>query len=176
MIWLLLTALALGGLGLWFLIRAGRVRRKTALPVGRVTYADTGAWDRCERPLFSNRHRLTGKPDYLVRSREGVVPVEVKSGPAADQPYPSHVLQLAAYCLLVEEQEGQMPPYGIVKYKDRAFEVDYTPALRAEVLAALEAMRGDLHARNVDRSHEEPARCRGCGYRERCERRLDVGD
>jgi CRISPR-associated exonuclease Cas4 len=176
MIWLLLVALALGGLGLWLLIRAGRVRRKTALPVGRVTYADTGAWDRCERPLFSNRHRLTGKPDYLVRSREGVIPVEVKSGPAPNQPYPAHLLQLAAYCLLVEEQEDHTPPYGIVKYDDRSFEVDYTPALRAEVLATLDAMRHDLHAHDVNRSHEEAGRCGGCGYRERCEQRLDGGE
>jgi CRISPR-associated exonuclease Cas4 len=170
--WLLLAALALGGLGLWLLIRAGRIRRETALPVGRVTYADTGAWDRCERPLFSGRHRLTGKPDYLVRSRQGVVAVEVKSGRAPDQPYPAHVLQLAAYCLLVEEQEGRAPPYGIVKYDDRSFEVDYTPALRAELLTTLDAMRHDLHARDVDRSHEEPGRCRGCGYHEWCEQWL----
>jgi CRISPR-associated exonuclease Cas4 len=170
--WLLLVALVLGGLGVWLLIRAGRLRRKTALPVGRVTYADTGAWDRCERPLFSSQQRLTGKPDYLVRTREGVVPVEVKSGMAPDQPYPAHVLQLAAYCLLVEEQEGRAPPHGIVKYDNRSFEMDYTPALRAELLTTLDAMRHDLRARDVDRSHDEPGRCQGCGYRERCEQRL----
>jgi CRISPR-associated exonuclease Cas4 len=170
--WLLLVALVLGGLGVWLLIRAGRLRRKTALPVGRVTYADTGAWDRCERPLFSSQQRLPGKPDYLVRTREGVVPVEVKSGMAPDQPYPAHVLQLAAYCLLVEEQEGRAPPHGIVKYDNRSFEMDYTPALRAELLTTLDAMRHDLRARDVDRSHDEPGRCQGCGYRERCEQRL----
>jgi CRISPR-associated exonuclease Cas4 len=170
--WLLLVALVLGCLGVWLLIRASRLRRKTALPAGRVTYADTGAWDRCERPLFSSQQRLAGKPDYLVRTREGVVPVEVKSGMAPDQPYPAHVLQLAAYCLLVEEQEGRAPPHGIVKYGNRSFEVDYTPALRAELLATLGAMRHDLRARDVDRSHDEPGRCQGCGYRERCEQRL----
>ena len=101
-----------------------------------------------------------------------MVPVEVKSGAAPEQPYESHVLQLAAYCLLVEEQEGRAPPHGILKYDDRAFEIDYTPALRAELLDALDAIRHDLHARNVDRSHDEPARCGGCGYRQRCEQRL----
>ncbi len=170
--WLLLLAFVLGGLGLWLFIRAGAVRRQTGLPVGRVAYVDTGAWDRCERPLFSNRYRLTGKPDYLVRGRQGIVPVEVKSGAAPEQPYASHVLQLAAYCLLVEEQEGRLPPYGILKYDDRAFAVDYTPALRATLLRTLDAIRRDLHARDVDRSHHDPGRCQGCGYRDRCEQAL----
>jgi CRISPR-associated exonuclease Cas4 len=170
--WLLLAALALGALGLWLLVRAGSARRQTGLPAGRVTYVDTGAWDRCERPLFSNRHRLTGRPDYLVRGREGLIPVEVKSGTAPQQPYPAHLLQLAAYCLLVEEQEGRAPAHGILKYRDRAFEVDYTPALRDELLSTLDAMRRDLSARSVDRSHQEAERCQGCGYRDRCDQCL----
>jgi CRISPR-associated exonuclease Cas4 len=170
--WLLLAAVVLGSLGLWLLMRSGAARRKTGLPLGRVTYVDTGAWDRCERPLFSNQHRLTGRPDYLVRVREGLVPVEVKSGAAPGQPYPAHVLQLAAYCLLVEEQEGRLPPYGILKYEDRAFELDYTPVLRAELLRTLDAIRHDLRAGSVDRSHDDPARCQGCGYREHCDQRL----
>jgi CRISPR-associated exonuclease Cas4 len=170
--WLLLVALVFGGLGLWLWIRSRVVRRETGLPAGRVTYVDTGAWDRCDRPLFSSRYRLTGRPDYLVRSQDDVVPVEVKSGAAPEQPYPAHVLQLAGYCLLVEEQEGRAPPHGILKYGDRAFEIDYTPALRAELLRSLDAIRRDLHARDVDRSHDEPARCQGCGYRNRCDQRL----
>lgn len=170
--WLLLIALILSGLGLWLLIWARAARRGTGLPEGRVTYVDTGAWDRCERPLFSDRHRLTGRPDYLVQSKEGVIPVEVKSGAAPRQPYRAHLLQLAAYCLLVEEQEGREPPHGILKYDDRAFEIEYTPALRSALLDTLEAIRKDLHARDVGRSHDEARRCQGCGYREQCEERI----
>jgi CRISPR-associated exonuclease Cas4 len=169
---LFLLALVLGGLGLWLLLRASAGRKAAGLPVGRVTYADTGAWDRCEQPLFSRAQRLAGRPDYLVRSGAAVVPVEVKSGLAPRQPYAAHLLQLAAYCLLVEEQEGRAPPYGILKYEDQAFEIAYTPALRAELLAALAAMRRGLGADNVNRSHEQPERCRGCGYREQCDQRL----
>jgi CRISPR-associated exonuclease Cas4 len=169
---MLLAALILGVMGLWLLIRAGRVRRQTGLPVGRVTYVDTGAWGRCERPLFSNQHRLTGRPDYLVQKGRDLIPVEVKSGAAPQQPYAAHILQLAAYCMLVEDQEGRAPPHGILKYDDRAFEVDYTPGLRSELLNALEQVRRDLEAREVHRSHDEPRRCQGCGYRDRCEERL----
>ena len=169
---LFLVALIVAGLGLWLLLRARAGRRETGLPVGRITYVDTGAWDRCERPLFSRRHRLTGRPDYLVRTPDGVIPVEVKSGAGPEQPYAAHLMQLAAYCLLVEEQESQTPPRGILKYADKAFEVDYTPALRAQVVEMLQEMRRGLEASDVDRSHDEPRRCLGCGYRDRCEQRL----
>jgi CRISPR-associated exonuclease Cas4 len=172
MAWLLLATLALAALGSWLLFRARTMWHQSGLPVGRVTYVDTGALDRCERPLFSSRYQLTGRPDYLVRNRKGLVPVEIKSGAAPDQPFSAHILQLAAYCLLVEEQEGRSPPYGILQYRDRAFEIEFTPGLRAQLLANLEALRGDLFARDVSRSHNDPARCRSCGYRAHCDQRL----
>ena len=172
MAWLLLAGLVLAGVGLWLLLRSGAARREAGLPAGRVTYVDTGAWDRCERPLFSARHRLTGRPDYLVQGREGVIPVEVKSGATPHQPYLGHVLQLAAYCLLIEDQDGRPPPYGILKYNNRAFEIDYTPALRSRLLETLDALRQDLGQAEVDRSHDELPRCASCGYRERCNQRL----
>jgi CRISPR-associated exonuclease Cas4 len=170
--WLLVAAVLFAGLGLWLLWRAGLARGSSGLPAGRVTYVDTGAWDRCDRPLFSAEHQLAGRPDYLVATRRGTIPVEVKSGNVGSGPYPAHVLQLAAYCLLVEEQEGQAPPHGILKYADRAFEVEFTPALCERLLQTLVHMRHDLHASDVDRSHEGPGRCRGCGYRPRCDQSL----
>jgi len=169
---LLVACVLLAGLGVWLLVRSAAMRRDAGLPAGRVTYVDTGAWKRTERPLFSNEHMLTGRPDYLVRVREGVVPVEVKSGAAPAQPYEAHILQLAAYCLLVEETEARAVPYGIVKYDDRAFEIEYTPALRAHLLDTLDAMRRGMGARDVGRSHEDPRRCGGCGYRDGCDERL----
>jgi len=100
--WLIFLAFALAGAGLWLFWRAWARQQQSGLPPGRLIYVDTGAWNRCERSLFSNEHRLTGRPDYLVTGREGIVPVEVKSGAAPAAPYAAHVLQLAAYCLLVE--------------------------------------------------------------------------
>lgn len=172
MTWLLCLALSLGALGLWLLVRSGVARRHSGLPQGRVTYVDTGAWKRWERPLFSERYRLTGRPDYVVHTQSGQIPVEVKSGRAPRQPYPGHLLQLAAYCLLLEEAEGKLPPYGILKYDDRAFEVDYTADLRSALLNLLGDMRRDLSMRDVDRSHDDPARCKGCGYRNQCGQQL----
>jgi len=137
-----------------------------------VIYADTGAWSRCRRPLFSPRHLLTGRPDYLVDDGKTKIPVEVKSTSCPSGPYRSHVLQLAAYCLLVEEEYGQPPPYGIIKYRDQTYAVEYTDQLRAELLGVLHEMRRNLAATDVSPSHANPNRCRSCGYREECGERL----
>lgn len=161
--------LALGLLLLWL---AQRGWARSGLPQGRVVYTDTGGWNRLERPLFSRQSLLTGKPDYLIADGADVIPVEVKSSRAPAQPYPSHLLQLAAYCLLVEECYRRRPPYGIVKYADRAFEVEYTPELEDQLLTILECMRTDLTDGNAPRSHEEPRRCQACGYRRWCEQGL----
>ncbi len=162
--------LALGLLLLW-LTQRGHAR--SGLPPGRVIYTDTGGWNRLERPLFSREFLLTGKPDYLVADGDDVIPVEVKSRRAPAQPYPSHILQLAAYCLLVEECYRRRPPYGIIKYADRAFEVDYTPELEDELLATLDDMRADLAEDDAPRDHDEPARCQSCGYYQHCEQVID---
>jgi CRISPR-associated exonuclease Cas4 len=158
--------------GLLLLRRVHRLHEQTGLPQGRVIYADTGAWNRCEKALFSRRYLLTGKPDYLVDDGGTKIPVEVKSTLSPPGPYRSHALQLAAYCLLVEEEYGQPPPYGIIKYRDQTHAVEYTAQLRAQLLSLLAEMRQDLAADDVGPSHANPNRCQSCGYRDECEERL----
>jgi CRISPR-associated exonuclease Cas4 len=157
----------------WLLFWSSRLRGSSGLPAGEVLYADTGAWGRPERPLFSARLQLTGKPDYLVRTGAEIVPVEVKSGRApAGGAHPGHVLQLAAYCALVAEAYGQRPTYGLIKYVDQLWRVPFTPALEQELWAVLADMRADAEADEVDRSHTTPARCVACGLRDACAERL----
>ncbi len=164
---LLIVALVL----LW---RSRSKREETGLPEGRVIYDDTGAWQECPRPLFSRRHLLTGKPDYIVAQGEDLIPVEVKPRRSADQPYDSDVLQLAAYCLLIEDNFGKVPPYGIIKYSRATFAIEYTPQLRRQLLDTIVNMRRDLMAEGVRPSHDSPRRCHACGHREHCEESLNA--
>lgn len=161
-------ALALIILALILFWQSGRARRAAGLPGGRIIYTDTRAWGKNEKPLYVNALGLTGKPDYLVRQGGHIIPVEVKSGRAPGSPYDSHIYQVAAYCLLVERVYGERPPYGIIHYPDRDFAIDYTPELEKSLLALLDEMRRDSRRQNVERSHQTPARCRGCGYRSIC--------
>jgi CRISPR-associated exonuclease Cas4 len=171
MTWFLFwLGLALLGGALWLLLRARRGQQQSGLPQGRLIYADTGRWSAVAQPYFSPRYRLTGKPDYLIDGDDGLVPVEVKhtAAPAGGQAYASHIMQLAAYCLLVEEAHGQAPPYGLIRYKDATVRIDYTAAMRSRLLETLDELRASRSQDEVKRSHRDPARCRACGVRHAC--------
>ena len=175
----ILFVLALAAaLALFVLARAQRER--AGLPVSaRVVYADTGAWRKVERPLFSRRYGLTGKPDYVLEDRGSMIPVEVKPNRTAPTPREADVMQLAAYGLLIEETLGQgrdTPPYGLLKYRDAVFQVDFTEDLLVRLTDLMDAMRHDAAAREVVRSHAEPRRCRACGYRAECGQALGEND
>jgi CRISPR-associated exonuclease Cas4 len=169
---MLYLALFLFVLALLFLFQGNRQRRESGLPGGRVVYTDTRAWGEVEKPLFWAELGLTGKPDYLVEREGRIIPVEVKSGRTPEAPYDSHIFQVAAYCLLVEKTYGKRPPYGIIHYPNRDFAVDYTPALESALLDELAEMRRDEVRTNVQRSHEDAARCRKCGFRKVCDQSL----
>jgi CRISPR-associated exonuclease Cas4 len=162
------------------LIYARRAARQSGLPAGQVVYSDTGGWEKVEHPLLSRRYGLVGKPDYLVSVREGnramLIPVEVKSRRGQRTPdataAPHHILQLATYCLLVEDVHNVRPPYGLLRYADATIRIDYTDELRAAVLQTADAIRRGRHAADVHRDHDDPARCRPCGYRHACDEAL----
>lgn len=160
--------------GLIALAWSRSARAGAGLPGGEVIYIDTRAWGAVEKPLFSDAYRLVGKPDYLVKeTRRAAVPVEVKSSNApGDGPRAGHILQLAAYCLLVEETTGKRPEHGIIKYADKAFSIENTDALRAALLDALDEMRGAVSAGRAGRSHSDARRCARCGYRHACDESL----
>ena len=159
-------------IAMWLLFRSGQTRKSAGLPGGRVIYADTRGWGPVEKPLFDPVLGLTGKPDYLVSQAQKIIPVEVKSSRVREAPFDEHIFQLAAYCLLVERVHGTRPPYGILHYPNRTYAVDYTPGLESALLDLLAEMRRQDRRASVDRSHEAPARCRGCGYRTICDQRL----
>ena len=151
---------------------SSRQRKQAGLPGGRIIYTDTRAWGEVEKPLYDAQLGLTGKPDYLVEQNGQIIPVEVKSGKAPAAPYDSHIFQVAAYCLLVQRGMGKRPPYGIIHYTDRDFAVDYTDELENRLLDTLAEMRRDEVRTSVARSHESPARCNRCGYRDLCDQKL----
>ncbi len=154
----------------WLLAR--HLQRASGLPRGRVVYADPGLWGRVEKPLFDSALGLTGKPDYLVSIGQTLIPVEVKSGWAPSAPYDSHVLQVAAYCLLVESSKGITPPYGLIRYRNRTFSVEFNETLRERVLDMITLIQTQKERGQPERSHNEPNRCARCGFRTSCDQRL----
>ena len=143
---------------------------RTGLPARSILYADVGSTFPQRAALISRRFRLSGKPDYLVRVKDGVAPVELKSSrsPSSGRPYEGHLFQLAAYCLLVEDVFRVSVPYGLVRYEDRSIRVDYTPSLRASLLVLLDEMRTAKRDGECHINHSQPSKCRSCGFRSDC--------
>ena len=168
----ILLAILLALMAVAFFWLSSRMRTQTGLPAGRIVYADPGLWGKVEKPLYDPLTHLVGKPDFLVKEDDLIIPVEMKSGWAPDAPRDSHVFQLAAYCLLVERSMGVRPPYGLIRYRNRTFAVDYTPELQHQLLDLLEEVRSADRQREVARSHEQPGRCEACGFKGDCTQKL----
>jgi CRISPR-associated exonuclease Cas4 len=148
--------------GIAELARRGQQRR-----AGELLRADLP--DRPGIVLRSPHFRIAGRPDELRVLPDGRwVPVELKtrSTPARGPPA-SHRVQVAAYCLLVEETTGRAPPYGLLRYGDGGeFRLEWTPEVRRHLLD----LRRELDAPYDGRARPSPGRCAGCAWRRSCDR------
>lgn len=168
--WLFLAMLVVL-FGLW--TRSRRLQQQSGLPEGDVIYTDTGTWFPNKELLRAEEYCLSGRPDYLVKQPGGsLIPVELKSGRSPGAPREGHVLQLAAYCLLVQESYGKRPEYGILQYEDNAYAIDYSDDLEEDLLDLIAEMREASFAGELERDHDEVSRCLGCGVRRTCHQRL----
>ncbi|RLF40482.1 MAG: CRISPR-associated protein Cas4 [Thermoplasmata archaeon] len=146
------------------------IKQRYSIQKGEIKYVDI------HKPgelLFSSKYRLTGKPDYIVRQKDYLIPVEVKTGLHL-QPEKNHVMQLAAYCQLVEESYHRFTPYGILVYYDtgRQFTIPFDPKLRFELENTLKEMRRVIKTKKVVRNHDSPERCRRCSMNKYCTQKL----
>lgn len=130
---------------------------------------------RVRRQFVAWDYGVTGRPDYLVYHGGHPIPVLLKSGkaPNSDYPHDSHVAQIIALCLVIQITKNMDPPYGIIRYDDRTFEVDYTPVAFESLQEVLEEIRHERRQTTPPaRSHEERRRCVACRHRSICEERL----
>ena len=117
--------------------------------------------------LRSSRLGLVGRPDHLLRSGDALIPVEQK--PSARRLQPSHVLQVAAQCLLVEEAYGVRPPYGVVALSGGIEErVPFTSTLERQLLATMAEMREFLATGAEPGARWVAPKCRACAYQQVC--------
>lgn len=142
-------------------------RRNLGLPEGELVYEDA---DGQGEILSSAQYPLVGKPDYVVRLADGrLVPVELKlTVRNATAPYKNHEIQIAAYCLILEEYAEQAPTHGILRYADRELLIDYTPALRRRVLLLLDEMSACDEDHQPELQGQRATKCRVCTFQPTC--------
>ena len=122
--------------------------------------------------LFSTRYGLKGKPDAILRTPNGLAPIERKHSRAPRRPHDSDVIQAAAYCLLIEDNYGETPLFMRIHYADTWFDVPFTDKHRQWVLQVSERLRAARTKDNCGRSHSMPAKCRSCAQRPNCNQAL----
>ncbi|MBU4070826.1 MAG: CRISPR-associated protein Cas4, partial [Candidatus Thermoplasmatota archaeon] len=135
-----------------------------------ITYIDTN--DRKPKLFFSEKYGLAGRPDYVLMVDEEHIPVEIKTGRVPKGPLFSHILQVAAYCILIEEEFGVPPSHGVIKYGNMESDIEYDSALKELVVSKLGEMRGLMKNGNVHRNHNKPGKCRNCSRRGICPEKL----
>ena len=124
------------------------------------------------RLFVSEKNGLRGRPDYIVVQGDSHIPVEVKTGRTPRGPLFSHIVQLGAYCLLIEENYGKAPPHGVLRYEKAEHEIEYNMDSKNLVLAKLKEMRAALAAGIAHRNHNRPGKCLGCSRRSVCPEKL----
>lgn len=120
-------------------------------------------------PLWSERLGLIGKADVVEFAADGTpYPVEYKHGYRRQRRHDE--LQLVAQALCLEEMTGKPVPVGAIYHHSsrRRREVRIDDTLRAEVIAAAEAVRAMLRAGKLPAPAND-ARCRECSLIERCQ-------
>jgi CRISPR-associated exonuclease Cas4 len=141
--------------------------RALDLPEGELVYEDI---DGLGEALVSEQVPLLGKPTYVVKQADGrLTPIEVKNTELKElKPASQHILQIAAYCLILEDYAELPPLYGIVRYSDREFEVEYTPALRKKVIRVLEEMALCNEQQPPPLQKQKVTKCRACIFQPIC--------
>jgi CRISPR/Cas system-associated exonuclease Cas4 (RecB family) len=119
--------------------------------------------------LVDETRRLRGRPDYLLRHRKGLIPVEAKPLRTSKTLYESDRLQIATYLMLVRATSPDaFAGFGIVRYRDTTFRVYLTEELEKRCLAVADRVRAAKHATIVHRTHTVATKCGACAHRTAC--------
>ncbi|MEF8873487.1 MAG: CRISPR-associated protein Cas4 [Candidatus Thermoplasmatota archaeon] len=145
---------------------AQSTREDLSVDEGEIKYVD--ALEKESDMLTSEDYRIRGRPDYILEKDGDMIPVEVKTGRVPQGPFFSHILQIAAYCLLIEEDLGEKPPYGLIRYGETEFDIEYDESLKNLLIEKLEMMREDIETEDVHRNHHREGKCANCSRREIC--------
>lgn len=101
--------------------------KKKLLPSESIVYS--------EEILKSSTVNLVGRPaEYRILNGVKVPVAEIKTY-MSDDTIEAYTMQLMAYCMLMEESTGIVPPGGILKYMDKEIKIAYTSEAKRAVVA-----------------------------------------
>ena len=138
-----LFVVCLGLFLVWLFFSGKLALHRLGIPFGARVVSSDGSFLKGQEVIHSARYRLSGKPDDILKEKGFLIPVERKDSPRF---YPSYKMQLAAYCLLIEDLYGVRPPYGYVILRkpeggEEHIRIPYDDDLRGELLLTMRRMR-----------------------------------
>lgn len=125
--------------------------------------------DKKAKLLRSVKHGLTGKPDYILRNGNLMIPLELKSGNlnGAGVPREGDLMQLIAYFVIIKEEFGIKPRQGRLIYRDTMFIVKNKWRFRRRLFKTLHEMRNMLENGVIARKPKPGfMKCKYCICRE----------
>jgi len=156
--------------GLWAKL-AARNLALAVVPGGKIVYS--GIRFGKMKVLQAPQYHLRGSPDYVVRSGDEYIPVEIKSSKTPRKLFDSDLMQVVAYAVLVEAEFGKLPPHGIVCYPDKDFTIKITDQKIEKLRRGVETMRASLREGKLKNAPKSKHYCPTC-YFIRCpEREID---
>jgi len=121
----------------------------------------------------SKKYGISGRPDYILQQNGAEIPVEIKTGRIPRGPLFSHIIQVAAYCLILEDNRGKPITHGLLRYGSVEHEVEFTPDLKKLVIDKAEDIRKARIAGGAHRNHNRPSKCKGCSRKTVCPEKLE---
>jgi CRISPR-associated exonuclease Cas4 len=162
-------------LAAFLLFLARRARRKIGIPSGEIFYQDLVGQPFQAKVLRSPRWGISGKPDCLIRTPDGIVPVELKKSkrpPARGGVYPNHMIQILR---IAPSSRTRCKPrcHGLVIYAGQQLRrVEYNEANRLWLNRIIAEVRMARTLPRVTRNHQSRGRCSGCGLWQQCDQSL----
>jgi len=124
-----------------------------------------------ELKIKSKRLNLVGIIDKLEIYEDRVVPFELKTGSTPKEGvWPDHRMQLAAYCMLLEENFSLKVSEGFVHYLDgqEKRKVVLNPFLKAEIVQLTNDVLSLLNQRELPDFTKNGNKCNKCSLKEAC--------
>jgi CRISPR-associated protein Cas1 len=122
--------------------------------------------------IESEKLNLKGIIDQLEVYKQGIVPVELKTGSMPNEGvWPGHRLQIAAYALLAQEHFNQEVKEGFVLYLDHKERrhIAINPFTIEEIKDLIKKIELLLHTKKLPETVSNTNKCRQCGLKDVCQ-------
>lgn len=126
-----------------------------------------GGWV-TERYIWSEDIGMHGRIDLIESDRGSLTPIERKRAESGDY-YPSDVVQLAGYCMLLEKELGEPVNVGYIYLysTDQRHAIRISDDYRRTVIEIIDRIRS-MSVGSVPPFTDNPSKCNGCSARHYC--------